>query len=517
MRIFSPQPNVERARNSLPTNMTHSSRPDRDAPRPQVLEEALRLLPQAAMILESVRNDLGIITDFRWVTVNEAASALVSRGADDLVGKFLLEEMPGNRESGLFEAYRQVVESGQRHSQALRYDFDGMDSWFELTAIQIGDGFMVTFDDVTRRYRIEAERDVAFRRVEATFAEAPFPIVLLDDADLIVVSANRAAVQALGEQLSIGRPASEAFSAVRDQQRLLAALEEARDTNEPVSVGELEGPSGDDGRTRTYSVTAARIRETNLLQFIAYDVSPLVEARRIAEDANRNKARVLATLSHELRNPLAAIGTAATFLETTRPSPAPDVLDSILGVLSRQLKLSTRLLDDVSDASLIEHGKISLQCANLDLVEVVLDTAGELAHRTNKRGRIEMTCKAPTEQIVLWADRARLTQVLYNLIGNAIKYTERGRIAVEVSHQDDEAVITVADTGLGIPPEKAAEVFETFYQLSDASHRDRGGLGLGLSLVSSIVKLHGGTVGLHSDGLGHGTTFTVRLPLAAGG
>lgn len=240
--------------------------------------------------------------------------------------------------------------------------------------------------------------------------------------------------------------------------------------------------------------------------------------RRIAErteallDADRRKDEFLATLAHELRNPLAPVRNAIQILRGCElPSPelrwARDILD-------RQTNLLVRLIDDLMDVSRITLGKIELRCELVDLSTVVHGAIESARSLIEKHGH-HLDVVLPHNRILLKADVTRLSQVFLNLLNNAAKYTEPGgRIELVGQQEGSDVVVSVRDNGIGIGGDKLPSIFDLFSQVSDALHRAAGGLGIGLSLARRLVEMHGGRIDASSDGLGRGSLFVVRLPIA---
>jgi signal transduction histidine kinase/ActR/RegA family two-component response regulator len=238
-------------------------------------------------------------------------------------------------------------------------------------------------------------------------------------------------------------------------------------------------------------------------------------ARGVVEElaaALRERDHFLALLGHELRNPLAAVVTAADLLERG----AGD-LSRARAIIARQSRKLSRLVDDLLEVSRVVSGKIALRRAPIDLRAVVaraLEPMEELAERAGVR--IEPAL--PPEPVVVDADAVRLDQVVGNLLSNAVKYTPRGgTVAVTIEASGASAMLRVRDTGIGIPPDMLERIFDTFSQVDASMSRSEGGLGLGLSLVRGLVALHGGEVHARSDGPGRGSEFVVELPLAPRG
>ncbi|MBG9388420.1 response regulator [Caenimonas aquaedulcis] len=230
-------------------------------------------------------------------------------------------------------------------------------------------------------------------------------------------------------------------------------------------------------------------------------------------DADRRKDEFLATLAHELRNPLAPVRTAAQLLQMPRLEPERIAWSADL--IDRQVTVMSRLIDDLMDVSRINQGKIDLKRRKVRLADLLRD-ALEIARPLIDESGHEFHMVPTPEDMELDADPMRLSQAIMNLLNNAAKYTERGgRIEVAAVRRANNAVITVRDNGIGIPPERLDSVFEMFSQVDTALTRSRGGLGIGLALSRRLIEMHGGTLIASSGGPGEGSTFTATLPLLA--
>jgi CheY-like chemotaxis protein len=229
--------------------------------------------------------------------------------------------------------------------------------------------------------------------------------------------------------------------------------------------------------------------------------------------ADRRKDEFLATLAHELRNPLAPIRNAVQILKA-KGSSDPDAR-WVPEVVDRQLQHMSRLLEDLLDVSRIAHDKLELRKQRVELAEVIR-TAVETSRPHLDGARHELTVVLPPEPVTLQGDAVRLAQVFSNLLGNAAKYTgPGGHIRLTGARQGNELSVSVKDDGIGISAEMLPRVFEIFSQADRAFERSQGGLGVGLSLVRGLLELHGGRVEALSDGVGKGSEFIVRLPIAA--
>jgi len=271
-----------------------------------------------------------------------------------------------------------------------------------------------------------------------------------------------------------------------------------------------------DGRWR-WLESWGRPRFTPGGTFIGYigssaDITERKEAERSLLEADRQKDQFLAMLGHELRNPLAAIQNAADLLpEGDGTDPA---LPRIRALLQRQSAHMGRLLDGLLDISRVVQGKIVLDVGIVDLPDLCRRLVEEIRDRGAAQG-VELILDVPDDDLVVRADEVRLVQVVDNLLTNGVKYTPAGgTVRLRVARQGDQAVITVTDTGVGIPPELLERMFDVFHQGEQTQERAEGGLGVGLALVRSLVELHGGTVEGRSEGAGLGAELVVRLPVA---
>jgi signal transduction histidine kinase/CheY-like chemotaxis protein len=223
----------------------------------------------------------------------------------------------------------------------------------------------------------------------------------------------------------------------------------------------------------------------------------------------RQRDQFLALLGHELRNPLGALRNASKLLE--RDAGSLPRLANPLAIIDRQIDTLTLLVDDLLDVARVTSGKISLKLSPVDLATLVRNLVDE-AGRSSRERRLRLSLDAPDSPVVVMGDRLRLEQVINNLLTNALKYTPPGgRIEVAVAG-GDPAILRVVDTGVGISAEVLPTIFEPFTQASQTLDRAQGGMGLGLSVVRALVRLHGGEVVASSAGAGRGTEFTVRLP-----
>ena len=257
--------------------------------------------------------------------------------------------------------------------------------------------------------------------------------------------------------------------------------------------------------------------ELRVAQNLAERVTVAIENAqlyRVLQDQDRRKDEFLATLAHELRNPLAPVRNGLQILRLGRASE--NAVAQALDMMDRQLGHMVHLVDDLMDLSRVSSGKVVLRRERIAL-STAIDAAVESTRQAVEAARHDLTLRLPSEPLMLDADHTRLVQVLANLLNNAAKYTPHGgRIELSAERDRADAVIRVSDTGVGIPSDMLSKVFEMFTQIGTSLERSQGGLGIGLTLVKRLVEMHGGKVSATSPGPGQGSTFTVRIPIAIG-
>jgi signal transduction histidine kinase/ActR/RegA family two-component response regulator len=256
-------------------------------------------------------------------------------------------------------------------------------------------------------------------------------------------------------------------------------------------------------------------RRSHALQQANATLEHEMQVRERAEQAlivaDRRKDEFLATLAHELRNPLAPIRTGLDILRLR--SGDAQATQRATDIMERQLRQMVRLVDDLLDVSRINTGKFAIKSGRVELKAMVNDALEVVRPYIDLHGH-ELQIDLPDRPVFLNGDATRLAQILSNLLNNAAKYTNRGgRVSLKATVEDRTLVVVVADTGIGIAPDMLDTVFEMFVQVDSTLERSTAGLGVGLSLARKLVELHGGTIEAHSAGLGHGSQFVVRLPI----
>jgi PAS domain S-box-containing protein len=363
------------------------------------------------------------------------------------------------------------------------------------------------------RRRAEASR----QRLSATLNSIGDAVIATDPAGRVLLM-NPVAESLCGwdSAAAVGRPLEEVFRIVNERTREPVENPAVRVIAEGVVVGLANHTVliARDGAEHPIDDSGAPIRgangEVEGVVLVFRDVTERRRAERLATEEARRKDEFLAMLAHELRNPLAAISSAAHLL--SHPG-AEDARGWSREVIERQARQLTRLVDDLLDVSRISRGKIQLRPQRVDLADAVRSAVAVVRPLIDERGH-ELLVRPPSDPVDLEADPARLEQVIVNLLNNAAKYTEPGgRIEVEAGRESDRALIRVTDTGIGIGPELLPRVFDLFTQGDRALNRAEGGLGIGLTMVQKLVELHGGGVAVSSDGPGRGCRFTVWLPV----
>ena len=364
------------------------------------------------MLVKSVRDRYGVITDFEILLVNPAGATMMRRSADDLAQKSLLREFPAHKHNGLFHSYVRVTESGKPEEAELYYDGDGMNFWMSRKVARFQDGCVVTFADISARKLAEETLQNLNETLEAKVAER---------------------------------------------------------------TEELE------------------------------------TAKEAADGANRAKSEFLANMSHEIRTPMNSI---LGFAELLHEQVQGDRQRSYLNAVSSSGKMLMRLINDILDLSKIEAGRMDITYEPIDVAEAVREVGAMFSAKVQEKGLqllIESDVSAPVGMML---DEIRLRQILFNLVGNAVKFTDKGSITIRMKTEriDNSSKVKlqleVEDTGIGIPEAQQQAVFEAFRQQEGQSARKYGGTGLGLTITKRLVEMMNGSISLRSE-FGRGSCFNV--------
>lgn len=372
------------------------------------------------------------------------------------------------------------------------------------------DGVVLTLIDISRLERAEQE----LRLMSKVFRDGADPI-LIEDLDGRILDLNAEAEstygwnrdELLGSSYEVLIPPDELLRARELRQR---CLEKSRVRN----VETLR--CNKSGERRPNLLTLSLLTDSSgqpvAVASIAKDITDRKRAEEVVRGSLARRDQFLAMLSHELRNPLGAILNATYLVEASADVPKPII--SACQIVQRQSLQVARLLDDLLDVARVTQGKIEMHREVINLTGLVDDAVNSVAPIIKARGHRLEVAVSPAP-IFVDGDIARLLQVQTNLLNNAAKYTPSGgHIRFSVLKEDDEAIIRVTDNGRGIPADLLDTIFDLFVQSDETLDRSDGGMGLGLTLVKTLVEMHGGSVAAYSAGLGHGSEFVVRLPLA---
>jgi signal transduction histidine kinase/ActR/RegA family two-component response regulator len=361
------------------------------------------------------------------------------------------------------------------------------------------------------------------KALEALVARAPVPIAVAHDAECHYISANAALATLLG----VPQGVNISMTPPPGEKPLYRIQREGRD----IPADELPMQYAIAHRTGV-SNDIEIMRADGTVLYVQNDVEPLYDAQgnvcgcvsvcvdlterkhveAVLREADRRKDEFLATLSHELRNPLAPIRNALEVLR--RGGGDPKQTARAHAIMERQLHQLVRLTDDLLDVSRITRNRLELRRERIDLRSAV-QSAIETTQPLIDAAAHVLKITAPTSPVWVHADFTRLAQAFANLLNNAVKYTERGgQISIGISSEGDLATLTVRDSGVGMSETTLPHIFDMFRQSDESLDRARGGLGIGLTLAKRLIELHGGTIHAHSEGPGRGSTFVMQLPLA---
>jgi PAS domain S-box-containing protein len=478
--------------------------------------------------------DAVITTDIqeRITFLNPVAEALSGWPSAEAIGKPLAqvfrvihEQTHALVENPIAPALREGTAVGAANHTAL-IGRDGAERPIDHSVSPIRDqegqtvGVVLVFRDVTERRRAEQALQASERRFRALI-EHSWDGISLMDAGGILRFASPSATRILGYPVHelVGRNAFDLMHP-DDLRRTLDLLAEL-----------LQKPGGtvsadfryrhQDGAWRWLETVATNLLADPSVQAIVINTRDITERKQSEEQlrsANQTKDEFLATLAHELRNPLVPLRNALYLIGQLNGDD--ETLDKARAMMERQVQHLVRLVDDLLDVSRIGRGKIELRLQPIDLQSVVANALDTSRPHIEAAGQ-QLTVTVPRERISLQADPTRLAQVISNLLNNAARYTDTGgriELSVELAsggcQPPGEAIIRVRDSGIGIPPEMLPRIFDLFTQVDRSLERSRGGLGIGLTLVQQLVALHGGRVEANSPGLGQGSEFVVRLPVA---
>lgn len=483
---------------------------------------------RAAEILETITEGFfALDRDWRFSYVNQEATQILDRTSEQLLGTILWEAYPGLTGTEFEPLYRRTMQD--REPSTITAFYPDHQRWYEVRTYPAPDGISAYFRNVTaeklaerERERLVAESDHQRRIYEAALSNTP-DLVYIFDLQHRFTYANEALLQMWGRtpEGALGKTCLELGYEPWHAEMHDREIEQIVSTRQPIR-GEVPYTGTSGRRIYDYifvpvlgldgevvAVTGTTRDVTDRKQ----DEQALREqAERLAE-ADRAKDEFLATLSHELRNPLAPLRNSLTLLRLARTGD--EQTNSIHEMMERQVDHLVRLVDDLLETSRISRGELVLHCERVN-IESIVRHAVETSEGLIQTNRHQLTISLPDEPLWVDGDPVRLAQIIANLLNNAAKYTEDGgQIRLQAQTQDNLAMISVLDNGPGIAPEALPRVFEMFSRGERSSGRAQDGLGIGLALARRLTEMHGGSLDAHSLGLGKGSEFIFRLPLAS--
>src|SRR5215831_2146823 len=458
----------------------------------------------------------GVITS--W---NKGAEMTFGYSAEEVVGKTIMVLIPpelAQEEEEILVKLREGRSVEHFETEWVRKDGSRIQISATVSPIRSADGEIVGASeiahDITERKREESVLRESEERFHALADTAPVLVWMEDASGCLFV--NRAYLDFLGldDQAVICGYDWEQYIHPEDREAYVEAYLDCVARRAPLDA-EFRFRRHDGEYRWMRSVAMPRLTAEG--EFIGYtgctiDVHEARMAAAALREADRHKDEFLAMLAHELRNPLAPIRNAVHILR--RAESDNQKIKPTLEMLDRQVNQMVRLVDDLLDVSRVSRGKIELRKERIELIDVV-NRAVESTRSMIQSMEHELTVTVPAQPIYVDADLARLVQVVGNLLNNACKFMDKGgRITVTLERDEGQAFIRVRDRGVGIAPGEVQRIFEIFTQLDTSRQRSVGGLGVGLTLVKSLVEMHGGMVEAHSEGPGHGSEFVIRLPIA---
>jgi len=481
-------------------------------------------------IFEMLFDEQGRPINYLFLQANPMFEA--QTGLRDVVGKTAKELVP-NLEQHWYERYGRVALTGEPERFVL--DAPSMNRWFDLYAFRIdGDAsplVALLFKDISAKKMAEVERENLFRQVQTAhaqmmdiFQKAPAFMCTLNGPQHIFESVNENYFQLIGRRDIVGKTVAEALPEVVAQ-GYVQFLDDVYNTGNSFVAKDahvmlqrqVNGPQEE--RILDFVYLPLKNTDEKVYGILVHGIDITerkraeVGLRKLADElsqSNQHKTEFLAILAHELRNPLAPIRNGLEVLRLTGDDPA--AFSKVRDMMQRQVDQMVHLIDDLLDIARISNGKLELKKECVALSKIV-GHAIETSMPIINANQHVLTVDVPDTPIYCNADQMRLSQVLSNLLSNAAKYTPTGgKITLTARLEQNEIIIAVSDNGIGIPAESISTIFAMFTQVGLNMSRAQGGLGIGLSLVDRLVEMHGGVVAVHSDGVGKGSTFTVRLP-----
>jgi PAS domain S-box-containing protein len=493
--------------------------------RDETLEALRASNARTNRILESI-TDLFYQLDREWrfVDVNRQTEIHLGVSRDQLIGRNFWEVFPQALDTELCEHFHRAMEQMvPAHFEVASKLKPG--SWFDAHIYPSNSGLTVYLSDITERKRAEATSHLL-----ASIVEYSDDAIISKNVDGLISSWNRGAERTFGYKADevIGKPATILLPPDRynEEPAILSRIRAGSSVEHYETVRRRK-----DGTLIDISLTISPIRDENGNVVGASNISRDItnekrareerarllereqQAREEAEAANRLKDEFLATLSHELRNPLNVVIGYSEILRRSEEMGNKGFVGRAAEVIRRNALAQSQLVSDLLDLSRLQMGKLAINQQPVSLLTIVTDAIETVKTETEAKN-ISLKLVASQDPFMVDGDPVRLGQIAWNLLNNAVKFTPAGgEITISLTAEDNGAQFMVEDTGQGIAPEFMPHVFEIFRQGDASSSRRQGGMGIGLALVKQLAELHGGLVRAESAGVGEGAKFSVWLPL----
>lgn len=483
--------------------------------------------PSGICAFESIRNSQGEIIDFTWVVLNQYVEKLIGIKAPQLVGSRLLETLPLENRADILEIFTRVVESNAPLHE--EYKFANLDNplWVQLTASRLEDGLLVLVHDISARKNIKQQLQQQKDFYESILDNLPSDIVVFDASHRYLFTNPQAIKNPEMRQWIIGKDDFE-YCAYRGKDttlarnRRVAFLKAIEDKQIQEWEDEIISPAGE--VSQILRRLCPVYNPEDKLQFVigyGFNITDLnkaqqelITAKEQAEQSMRAKEMFLSMMSHEIRTPLnAVIGMSHLLLQE---DPKPEQIEN-LKILQFSGENLLTLINDILDFSKIEAGKINFEEVDFSFKDLISGIRQTFSHRAAEKGiRLHTRLDVALPDLLV-GDPVRLNQILMNLISNAIKFTDKGSVTLDITAEQEDAhtleiSFVVTDTGIGIPADKQQYIFESFTQANSDTTRKFGGTGLGLTITKKLIQMQEGTIDLQSE-VGRGSIFKVNLKL----
>lgn len=467
-----------------------------------LLKSVLNSAPNGIMTFKSIRDENGVIYDFQWLMVNSLGAEIVNMPADQLIGAHMLEKLPGNKELGLFDKYVQVVETGEAIKFDIYYPREEINRWFDISAVKLGDGFTVSFQDITKLKEAVQEAEKREEKYRRLFEESIDAIFVVNEK-LDFIDANVALQELFGyaihelQDLSLGV----LFSVEKSYTEFTRELKNLRVEEFEVTL------KGKLGIERICLVNMVRINGDGKSDFflgVIHDITKRRQADRELIQAEKLSmtGKIARTIAHEVRNPLTNLSLA---LEQLKDEVPVEIEDAALyfNIIERNTSRIGKLITDLLNSSKPKELKLVRQSLNDQVKEAV-----KLVKDRIKLMNISLEQNYAQNLPDIPIDTDQLKVALLNLLINAIEAMKPdvGVLKVSTEIMNDTVTIEVKDNGKGISEEDQERLFEPFFTSKNE------GTGLGLTTVQNIIHGHKGYISMSSK-LGEGTSFVIKLKI----